>query len=485
MKLLLLLGALLLTIARQDSTPLVYGQLVTGQINANTPSLVYSFEALRCDFVSIRLTVTGGDLDPIMTVIDNQSETLLVQDDSEGRLDILVEPLAIPASGVYQIVVGRFGYRQGSTSGTFELVVDRIGNGSVHGCALRYGDTVYNAITDRQSQFIYSFQARRGDIINLRMERRTGDLDSYLSVTDNAGFVLEYSDDALGAGTDAAITGLIIPADGTYYIFATRYGLESGRSAGNFLLNLEEATESGMGNAPVNAIPLRYGTVVEGELDNASYQRYYRFEARQNDIVTIAMSRLSNNIDTFIALTDSNLQELAEDDDGGEGQNSLLDSYRIPADGTYYIIATRYERADGTTSGRFRLELDSQGNAFASVPPEIRRVSYGTTITGSIDEVTPEILYAFYGQEGDEITVSMNRGDGDLDPFVSILDADRVTPLVRNDDSSTNQNALIQRFTLPRTGVYYIRAARFEGETNPDTSGSFVLVLAEVIDDAG
>ncbi len=117
-------------------------------------------------------------------------------------------------------------------------------------------------------------------------------------------------------------------------------------------------------------------------------------------------------------LADSNLQELASDDDSGGGQSAEIKSFLIPADGRYYILATRFDRKAGTTSGGFKLEFQSLGNAFDGVPEGTQRISYGTTLTGRIDDATPSVLFAFYGVQGDAITVSLNRGDGDLDPGI-------------------------------------------------------------------
>src|SRR5690606_25012101 len=145
---------------------------------------------------------------------------------------------------------------------------------------------------------------------------------------------------------------------------------------------------------------------------------------------------------------------------GGGGQNAAITSFLIPADGRYYILATRFERNAGTTSGGFRLEFQSLGNAFDGVPEGAQRITYGTTTTGRIDDVTPTALFAFYGVQGEAVTVTVNRGDGDLDPTVSILNSSMVV-LASDDDSGGGQNARIARYVLPTTGLYYIRAERY------------------------
>lgn len=464
-----------------DETSVSYGGLVTGRISNQTPRAVYYFDGLRGEVISIRLEATSGDLDPVLTVMDLSGRVIASADDSDGVRNVVIGALNVPSSSRYYVVVGRFGYGLGSTAGEYELELSRIGVSSASGSALRYGDSVINNITDMTPQVFYSFRAERGDIVNIRMQRDSGDLDSYLQVVDSHAFVVADNDDVPGSGLDAEINSLVIEEAGTYIIKATRYGEVAGTSGGRFILTLEEADNSGFGNSPQTAIPILMGDVKDDDLTLDNYQRYYFFEARQNDLVTVRMSRIDGSVDSFLALADSNLQELVSDDDGGGGQNAKIDSFLIPADGTYYIIATRFDRAAGTTAGSYRLELQSLGNAFDGVPEGMQRISYGTTITGRIDEITPDVTFAFRGVEGDIVTVSLNRGDGDLDPVVSLLNSEG-TVLTEDDDSGGGKNSRIARYIIPRTDVYYIRAMRYSGsDGNPNTRGSFVLVLARLL----
>ncbi len=464
-----------------DENGVSYGGQVSGQITNNKPRSVYFFDGSRGEVISINLTTTSGDLDPVLVVTDGNGTVLASQDDSKGSRDVSIGALSVPQSSRYYIVVGRFGYALGSTTGGFQLDVERIGVSSASGSALRYGDSVINNITNMQPQVYYSFQAQRGDIIDIRMLRDSGNLDAYLQVVDSKAFVVADNDDILGSGSlDAEINGLVIQEAGTYVIVATRYGEAAGTSTGRFILSIGEATNSGLGNSAQAAIPILVNEPQEGEINDKEPEKYYTFEAKQNDLFTIRMNRINGSVDSFLVLADANLQEIASDDDSGGGQNSKIEGYLIPQDGTYYVIATRLDRQNGTTAGRYKIELQSLGNAFDGVPEGTQRISYGTTVTGHIDDTTPEVMFAFWGVKDDAITVSLNRGDGDLDPTLNILDSDR-NIVKQDDDSGGGQNARIARYVLPRTGIYYIRATRFSGtDGNPNTAGSFILVLAQV-----
>lgn len=453
-------------ISETDGIGLPYGATVNGQINDETPRNLYYFDALRCDFISIRVITTEGNLDPVISVIDSEGNLLHWQDDYNGTEDAIIETLGIPATGRYSIVVGRFGYELGETSGRYDIVIERIGNGSDPNCAMRYGDTVFYTINNDDPFAIYSFRGRQGDIINIEMRSRSGSLDSYIELLDSEGIVLDSNDDIFGENTkNAAIRSFVIPQDGIYYIYATRYGFEAGISSGNFSLVLEEADNSGLGNSPLAAIPITTNSLQEGTLNDQLTAQYYRFQALKDDIINATLTRLGGDSSISLTLTNGSLQEIVT--------NNRIENYLIPADGEYYLIAS------GTT-GRYRLDVQSSGNAFANVPETIRRITYGTSITGNIDDLTPQVTYTFWGESGDTIRITMDRSEGDLDPYLIVIDSDGSTVLTSDDDGGVNQNARIESYILPETGVYFIQAARFEGEANPNTIGSYVLVLARI-----
>jgi len=478
---LLVIGGVI--IAQDDPTPtatpepppenlIVYGQVVTGQINNNAPLQTYSFEARRCDFLSLRARATSGNLDLVLTVLDDTGAAIFTRDDSDGSTDVRFEPLSVPRSGRYSIVIGRFGYGLGTTSGGFELFIERIGNGSANFCAMRYGDAITNSVDGNQPELWYSFSASRGDIVNLRMRATSPGLDGVLTVTDAGGFVLYTSDDQPDGSIDPFINGLLIPQDGDYFVKVERYA----DTSGNFVLTLEEAANSGIGNSPLAAIPIRPNSTVEGTITNQIPARYYRLDARQNDVISLRMERIGSNLDTFLAITDADGTELITNDDIELGviQNSRIDNFLIPATGTYYIVATRYERDEGITTGDYRLILDSDDNPFEDIPTDVLRIAYGDTVTGTVDDVTPEIRYAFWGTEGETITVSMLRTNGNLDPLLRLLGTSGTT-IVTDDDGGNGNNAQITEYTLANSGIHTIVATRYLGEGI--NSGAYALTI--------
>ncbi len=465
-----------------EEAGLDFGLSASGTIDDSTPRIVYSFDGLRGEFISLALRTTSGTLDPMVLVIDSQGAVLAQRDDSGGGRDISIESLRIPRTDRYFVVVGRFGYGLGMTSGAFELRLERIGVSSADGSGLRYGDTVLNQIDDNAPLLYYTFRAERGDILSVRMERTSGDLDTALQLVDSNGVVVAENDEIEGSGSlDAGIIGHTIEEDGTYIIVATRYGQVAGRSSGSFVLSLETGAESGLGATVDFAIPAQYDFAYEGELGAERYEAFYRIEGEQYDRVTVEMNRDGGALDAFLRLTDDQGTVLAEDDDGGGGQNAAIRDFVLPYRGAFYIVATRFNGAGGETSGAYILNVRGGGNAFDGVPGDIQRLGYGTSTNGTLDDLVPRLIYAFYGTQGETITISMVNAGGDLDPVVGLLDANQQL-LTSDDNGGGSLNALVERYTLPYSGVYYLQAARYEGADRPVSRGGFVLVLAQRFD---
>ena len=477
---LLLIALSLSAQAQPPATPLTPGNLITGQITPIQPRTVYTLDGARGEILRFRLSATDGTLDPVLAVMDATGAVLFRRDDGAGSRNIETTR-SLERTGRYYVVVTRFGQELGSTSGAYELLVERVGVLSEQGSTLQYGVPVVNTIDNTTPQIYYTLRANAGDILNIDMVRSSGSLDPFLQLVNSDRFLIAENDDAFRGNTrNALIENLLIEEAGTYIVVATRYGEAAGDSAGSFVLTVDEARNSGLGNSRLAPSGIGLNQVREGNLTDSRYQRYYRFTAAQDQLVTVVMERTDGLLDTYLILTDAEYNPLIEDDDSGSGQNSRISTFRVPVDGVYHLIATRYSQAGGDTEGAYRLQLIDEGQAFANVPESIPRVLYGTALQDSITADDPESLYVFWGRAGESVTVRMNRVDGTLDPVLELLDADRVRMLY-NDDGGNGKNAVLDDFQLPYTGVYYIRATRYSGSTgSADTAGAFNLVLQEV-----
>jgi len=482
--LILLLLVLTVTVIAQDETgteSITVGTIIEGRIDDNAPRIAYSINGTRGAIVRIRLSAISGDLDPVLLMFDPANNLLLNRDDAGGTRNIDLT-MTFQENGAYTIVVGRFAYALGSTSGDYELSIERVGVSSDEGSSLQYGVPITNTITNTRPELFFTFEATEGDIINISMVRSSGTLDPYIQLLDADRFLIAENDDATGTTRNARIQAFVINRSGTYIIVATRYGQASGDSAGSFVLTVEEASNSGLGNSRFAPAGIAFDQTITAELSENRYERFYVFEGTRDQIISISMTRtqFAGQLDSYLILTNANFEALIEDDDSGEGSSALIEDYRLPYDGLYYIIATRYLRAEGTSFGEYNLTLADEGSAFAGVPADIPRLLYGTTIEGSITATETEQFYAFWGSEGERVIIVMDRTGGNLDPVVELLDADQIRMLF-DDDSGFEDNARLDTI-LTYTGLHYIRATRYDGNaSNPNTVGDFRLTLTRII----
>jgi hypothetical protein len=296
--------------------------------------------------------------------------------------------------------------------------------------------------------------------------------------------VIAENDELLGSGSlDARIDSLVLQDDGMYVLIASRFGGPAGRSTGSFVLTLDRGSNSGLGGSVLLAIPLQDDAPADGAVTAERNAEFYQFDGQKDEVITLRLERTAGSgLDPLVALLDANLTELAADDDSAGQQNGLISQFVLPEDGTYYVVATRYQRDAGTSAGPYRLTLTREGDAFAGALPAVPRLDYGNATIGRITDENPETVYAFIGTAGDTITASMLRSDGNLDPLLALLDQDQ-NELASDDDSAGSQNARIERFTLPYTGVYYLRASRYSNPAGgAPTSGSFLITLAQRFD---
>jgi hypothetical protein len=97
----------------------------------------------------------------------------------------------------------------------------------------------------------------------------------------------------------------------------------------------------------------------------------------------------------------------------------------------------------------------------------------GETESNALEDGIFAQLYAFWGKEGDEISLQMNRtADSEIDPYLILLDASGAILAVDDDGGDVIGNAFIDGFELPEDGVYLVFA----------TFADYILFTANVLD---
>lgn len=461
----------------QGSASIILGEPVVGTIDNVAFRETYEFSVPAGTVVDIRMERVEGDLDPYLLLLDGSGRILSYSDDDGEGQNAAIVLKTLTAGGSYFVVATRFGQEHGSTSGDYVLQVDRVGTQLAEvdeRSTLVYGDSVIGRVSADSPLLFYFFRGFRGDVLDIIMQRTSGDLDPHLDLVTVDGVVLQTNDDDPKAeGTlDAGIRQYTIQSDGIYLIVATRFGREAGDTEGSFVLSLDRVPVDELGRSAADARFMVYGDQLSGRLDATTRTRYFRFQARRGDVITAIVLRETGNIDPLVRLETVDQIVLAQDDDGGDGRNARMAAITIPAGGEYFLVVTHADDETDDVEGEFTIQLTGRTGIVGGRALEM---VYGTTVSGTIDTQNDTEDYVFFGAEGDVINIRMEQASGDLDPLVTLYDSDG-KQIAFDDDSGDDQDAIIRSFELPRDDMYFIAASRFQREQGT-TVGAYILTL--------
>jgi hypothetical protein len=334
--------------------------------------------------------------------------------------------------------------------------------------SINYGQSVGGSISSTDYEDRWTFAGAAGDVITLVMNATNGTLDTYLKLLNPSGTQVTGDDDG-GEGTNSLINAYSLSANGTYTIVATRYSGSNGSSSGEYSLSLsKQATVSGA----TGGGSISYDQTVSGSITNTDYEDRWTFSGTTGDVITIAMNASNTTLDTFLRLLNPSGNPATSDDDTGEGNNSLISAYSLPANGTYTIVAMRYNGSSGSGYGDYRLVLSRNGTT--NIGAGSSTLSYGQTISGSITNTDSEDRWTFSGAAGDLVTINMTSGT--VDSFLKLL-GPAGAQLDDDDDGGGGQNSMIGLYLLPANGTYTIVATRYQGSSGSST-GDYQLSLA-------
>jgi hypothetical protein len=225
---------------------------------------------------------------------------------------------------------------------------------------LTVGGIVSGALSSAQPVMLFPLAVQAGDVVTLTMERVAGDdlnLFPRLIVIDPKGREIARTSDVSSSAV-AEMRGLTLSDAGTYVVAA---GSTYSVATGVFTLT----AAAGAADAPAGIVasaPLQAGTAQTGEISDAAPYAVYTFSGRAGDRISLRLEADASPLDPRLILQDNLGQTLAlnEDDYTGNGVNSLIAGYTLPASGTYSVIATRFPAAEPTVGGyRLLLTVDA------------------------------------------------------------------------------------------------------------------------------
>jgi hypothetical protein len=265
-------------------------QSMNGAIDPQHYAQLYSLSLDAGTNLVVAMLADNSSLDPYLVFMTENGDVLAEDDDSgaqidgAGKTDAFIS-LTIPSSGNYYVVATRAGIDQGKTSGNYVLLAaipDNTSNtqapvqeqpasnsdlpdGVAAMGSIAAGEQGTGTITSDAYMHVWGFSGQAGEQITVTM-RGQGGLDAYLGIIDPNNEVIAEDDDS-GGGSDAQIS-IRLPESGTYVIVATRNGIDSGTTTGNYTLEVVDGTPQaptgqtgigGFGGLPGRAFPMDNG----------------------------------------------------------------------------------------------------------------------------------------------------------------------------------------------------------------------------------
>jgi len=209
-----------------------------------------------------------------------------------------------------------------------QISLGQVVGGNARGTAVEY----YRFAISRAATYVV-YTSGSVDTVGTLLDSDCQQLDSDDDSGDNANFRIQR--------------GL---APGTYYVSVRGY---SSGSTGPYTLTVEElsgeSAAAGGGDCAGARQTLDINREVSGNLGGASQEIYYRVEIARAGTYCF---ETSGQLDVVGRLFDGNCNELANNDDGGEGFNFRIEQFLQP--GTYYVAVRAYS---GGASGTFSLSF--------------------------------------------------------------------------------------------------------------------------------
>jgi len=377
-------------------TPIESGASVTGTITTSAPVASYSFTGTAGDIITVRMDASDGNLDPKLFLLDPGGNVVAVNDDVEiGNTNAEISNHTLVSDGLYTVVATHYGQDVGGTEGSYTLTLSGANlevPAALAGLDLPAGSVevslLWNTNADLQllvrdpagaSVFDDAPTSNSGGSLN-----RNGNVNCDNTSTSPVSYIY-WPQDRLPPGTyevevwyqnncddtspvtfsltvrvndQVILSRTAQPTQGQIYLTSFTVDVNGFASAGQGGL-LGDSSVLDIGSALAGAIPIAYGDTVSGTITQNNKFVLYTFDGQAGDQIRVAMQATAGTLDTSLYLLSPDGAQIAANDDAvvNETTDSLIDTFTLPSDGTYIVVASHYGLLYGGTSGTYNLSL--------------------------------------------------------------------------------------------------------------------------------
>ncbi len=167
-----------------------------------------------------------------------------------------------------------------------------------------------------------------------------------------------------GQTTYPAVNGAVQPGD----TFVTGFVVSGNTRPSDFtgrtgVVNANTTLPFATADLSAAAQPLPASGSADGHISRDQPFSVFSFTGQLGTSISAEVTHTSGSLDTILLLMDTNGNIIAANDDRADGvTNSAIGATRLPRNGTYLLIVTRYAFAIGATEGDFSLTVGGAGS---------------------------------------------------------------------------------------------------------------------------
>lgn len=422
----------------------------------------------------------GTIIDPLVRIYNSNGVLQDSDDDGGTGLESLLQ-YTPTVSGTYYISAESF---RTSDQGSYALSLATAGNTSADiagdsstTASIAAGGTTTSDLNPAGDTDWFAFTVTAGSeyVIDL-VGVGSGELsDPLVRVMTASGTELAANDDG-GTGLDSQLTYQATTA-GTVYISAESY---ANSGSGDYQLSVAQ-TRAGSSDIPGDTsttVTLTNNTPVDNSLEIVGDSDWFRFDVTAGTQYTISLEGIGANelSDPLLRVYNASGTQLASNDDGGTGLDSLL-TYTPTSSGTVYIAAESF--ADAYT-GDYRV-LVSGGISSVDIPGDTsttETLALGVTKISVLDPTGDVDAFRIDLNQGQNYTFSLSGTGGTselADPLVALYDSSG-SLIASDDDSGTGLDSLLAH-QASYSGLHYVTVTGVDFFTNSDTGQYALLVV--------
>jgi hypothetical protein len=346
---------------------------------------------------------------------------------------------------------------------------------------LTAGTPTGSILSDGANEHVFTFEGAAGELINIKMERISGDVDPFLTLF-SPDIEIIAVDDNTGAERDADLRNIKLLEDGLYSVQATgtdntfgTYSLTLSR--GGIQLPIEESLVAPPTATQIPLIPtlgpalngnrLQNNAPALGSLDEGDFAQFSIY-AVEGELFTLGIkpigeSPLRAQIEMYGP--EGELVVNTNATESNSGGQTIVPAFTAPLTGAYIILLS----GEDGTGGDYVISYGSgytNETIIRGEPPPNTRAEGNLQRKAILDEWHIQL------QTGDVINIAVSNAGGAFDPYVELRTWDG--ELVTGDNNSGGGTAaLIQSAEIYETNTYRIQ---IRDATTAQNTGQYTLI---------